>query len=106
MFGGLYNIVFTDYCGRAADTDFLQGEDWLTNSTVVSHIYLINGRWKINIIFGWLGNPLQLICRHITLDFDTKKKASLYASNYVRTCQKDKCGNLILTTDDFNINFN
>lgn len=106
MFGGLYNIIFTDYSGRAADTYFLQHAGWLTNSAVSSHIYLKNGRWKINITFGWGSNPIQLICRYIALDFDTMKKASLYANNYVRTCQKDKRGNLILTADDFNINFN
>jgi hypothetical protein len=106
MFGGLYNIVFTDYKGGAADLHFLADANWLKDAAVTAHVYPRQGRWQVALVFAWVTNPYRFVCRYITDSFDTEKKASLYADFYKRTSQKDKRGTLTVTIHDFMRCFN
>lgn len=106
MFGGLYNIVLTDYRGGTADLNFLQAANWLNDAAVITHVYPRKGRWQVVLVFAWVSNPYRLVCRHITDSFDTEKKAALYADFYKRTSQKDKRGTLTITIHDFMRCFN
>jgi hypothetical protein len=54
MFGGLYNIVLTDYTGGAADLRFLQEGDWLNDAAVTAHVYQRHGRWRVALCFAWV----------------------------------------------------
>jgi hypothetical protein len=106
MFGGLFNIVLTDYTGGVADLLFLQQADWLKDAAVAAHVYQRRGRWQVAISFAWVANPYRFVCRYMADTFDTEKKAALYADFYKRTSQKDKRGTLTVQINDFMCCFN
>lgn len=106
MFGGLYNIVFTDYKGGASDLHFLQEGDWLNDSAVLTYVYPRQGRWQVVLIFAWVRNPYRFVCRYMADSFANEQKAALHADFYKRTSQKDKRGTLTITIHDFMCCFN
>lgn len=106
MFGGLYNIVFTDYPGGSADLSFIENADWLKDAAVINDVYELKGNWKVRLIFVWINEPMRFICRHINDSFTRKSKAAMAADFYHRTSQKDKRGTLTISANDFIINYN
>lgn len=106
MFGGLFNIVFTDYRAHPADLDFMEKGSWLQDSAVTYHVYKQKGRWKVAMTFGWTKYPLRFICRYIDHDFDSEARARIYATYYSRSSVADKRGTLIITANDFSVNYN
>lgn len=106
MFGGLYNITFTDYSGAAPDLYFLQEEHWLTETAVSIHVYPKKGNWHVALVFGHTANPVRFLCRYMNHAFPTEKKAAVHASFYQRTAAKNRYGALTINPDDFNICFN
>lgn len=106
MYGGLHNIVFTDYTGSNADLKFLSQDEWLKNSVVITNVFTINGEWHIAINFVWVENRFRILSRCIPEKFNNETKATVFANMYKRTAQKDKRGELIIYQNDFNINYN
>ncbi len=106
MFGGLYNINFTDYSGAAADLHFLYNEHWLTETAVNDYIYYRKGNWYVALVFGYTQNPFRFLCRYMNTAFPTKEKALVHASFYQRTAARNQGGALTINPHAFNICYN
>ena len=106
MSGGLFNIVFSDYTGCHSDIHFMDDAGWLSDSAVIPHIYMQKGRWHIALTFAWINNPFRFIRRYITDNYESEKKATIYAAYYCRSSQKDKRGILTISNNDFTVNYN
>ncbi len=106
MFGGLYNIVFTDYSGRQEDLIFLNQDAWLKDAAVCPYVFKAHCEWRIALTFAWTKNPMRLICRYMPDGFSALEKAQTFARYYQRTIQKDARGFLQISANDFHINYN
>ncbi|HAI76668.1 MAG TPA: hypothetical protein DCM08_10515 [Microscillaceae bacterium] len=49
------------------------------------------GRWWLTMVFVWVFDPMRFICREID-DYDSEKKALIYAELFKRGIQKDARG--------------
>jgi hypothetical protein len=106
MFGGLFNINYTDYTGSNADLEFLYNASWLQDAAVMPRVFYYKGEWCIHITFVWVDNKFRFLIRSISEKFNNEKKAILFADMYKRTAQKDKRGELTINENDFNISYN
>jgi hypothetical protein len=77
--------------GYACDLHFIQFGKWLKDSEVRYFIALQKGRWYLTMVYVWVKTPLQFICREID-DYESEKKALIYAELFKRGMQKDARG--------------
>jgi len=99
------NIVFTDFPGSEADLRFLHDHSWLPDTAVKSFVVEKGGRYRVSLIIVWVRFLIRFICRYLD-HYPTLAKASLHAELFCRTAQKDKCGNLKIFSNDWNLCLN
>jgi hypothetical protein len=102
----MLNVVFTDFTGTSSDLYFLQNDKWLRDAAVITNVFAEKGRWRIVLVFAWVKNPMQLICRLLPDSYPTKTKADSFAQFFTRSTQKDKRGLLTIQYYDFTICYN
>ncbi len=91
--------------GLACDLDFIKNGKWLKDSEVRYRLYVEKGRWHLCMLYVWIENPIQLICRFID-HYESKNKALIYAELFKRGMQKDARGTLKTKENAFNIHPN
>jgi hypothetical protein len=91
--------------GFAADLDFIKNGKWLKDSEVRYRLSLEKGRWHLTMLYVWVENPLQLICRFID-HYESENKALIYAELFKRGMQKDARGTQKTNENAFSIHLN
>lgn len=102
----MLNIVFTDFSGNSSDLHFLQNDKWLRDTAVIANVFTQKERWRILLVFAWVRQPMQFICRLMPDSYPTKSKADTFALLFTRTTQKDSRGSLTIQDHDFNFCYN
>jgi hypothetical protein len=88
--------------GNKKDLLFLQTDAWLKNTEVRYRIVKSQSRWFLSMLFIAIDNPYRFICRKID-NYETEKKAEMYAILFQRGIRKDARGTLKTDENAFNI---
>ncbi|WP_147277030.1 hypothetical protein [Runella aurantiaca] len=88
--------------GNFKDFKVLIDDRWLHHAEVKYRIDVQRGRWYVQMVYVFMNNPLQLLCRRLE-SYDTKAKAELCAKIFQRGIQRDARGTLKSNPNAFNI---
>lgn len=91
--------------GITSDLDFIKDGKWLKDSEVRYRLSLERGRWYLTMLYVWIENPLQVLCRFID-HYESEKKALIYAELFKRGMQKDARGTQKTNEDALSIHLN
>lgn len=95
-------IEVLDKRGDRMDLGFLTKAEWLMDSEVKYLIGKYRGMWRLTMVYVYVKQPLQVICRIID-SYTSIKKAETYASIFQRGIRKDARGTLKADYNDINI---
>ena len=79
--------------GLYKDLQLLVNDRWLHSTEVRYQIEAKNGRWHLTMVYVYVQNPFQFLCRRLD-HYDTEEKAKLYAQLFRRGMQRDARGTL------------
>lgn len=91
--------------GNRSDLEIINQTRWLHDTEVRYVIDLKKGRWHLSMIYIYLHNPMRFVCRYID-NYESFKKAELYAQIFQRGIRKDARGTLKIDDNAYNICFN
>ncbi|MFN4144691.1 MAG: hypothetical protein ACK4GN_02625 [Runella sp.] len=92
---GINQQFFVEKKGNLSDFKLYYEDLWLADTAVIESIYRAKGEWAIDLIFAYIHNPLQLICRNIT-SHPCPKRAAHTAQLMRRLAAKDQRGTLVV----------
>ncbi|MCA0232417.1 MAG: hypothetical protein LCH91_18245 [Bacteroidetes bacterium] len=79
--------------GLYRDLEVLINDRWLHSTEVRYRIETRKGRWHLTMVYVYVQNPFQFLCRRLD-HYDTEDKAKLYAQLFRRGMQRDARGTL------------
>lgn len=91
--------------GNKKDLIIFFQNQWLHNTEVKYLIEHRSGRWYLTMIYISIYNPMKMLCHYLD-NYESLKKAELYAQIFQRGIRKDARGTLKLDENAYNICYN
>ena len=88
--------------GSGNDLIFLFDDRWLKQTEVRYFVKNEKGRWQVFLVFIFVQNPYQFLCRRIE-NYDSNSKAVMFAEYFRRSAVQSTQRILKINEDAFNI---